>query len=479
MLEGIINSKSKSFLSWCVSFLFGVAIASLFNLQHETISLIASFFFLSLSIICSRHKKAVFFSMSFLLFTFGIFRYSIAWPAIQSPPPEKLTFSGHIAEEPDVRLDKVNYIIETERFGRVFAGFDLYPRFAYGDRVKMACRVEIPEPTEDFRYDMYLARMGVFYLCKHPAIEKTGSGAGSTFLSTVFVFKNTLAEKIQLLWHEPYASFMAGLLYGYRGGLGKLNELFSRTGVTHIVAISGYNITMISTILSAMLIHCYVPRKKAFYLILVGIAVFVIFTGASASVVRAGIMGCVVLFAKQLGRMSRIGNVLVLTAVLMTLQNPFVLIYDAGFQLSFLSTVGLVYVSPLIEKLFVRMPEAFGLKETTVATLSATIATLPLILFQFGRLSIVSLPVNVLILWCIPWIMLAGFVAVVGSAIFFPLGSWIAVLAWTGMRYIVWVVTWFSDLSFAAVDVRIPWWGMVGLYVVLGGLVWKNLKFKI
>lgn len=366
-----------------------------------------------------------------------------------------------------MRIEQVNYIVDTKQYGKVYFKHDLYPRYEYGDELAITCKLQKPEPQEDFRYDMYLARYGVFYTCNRPKIEKTGEGKGNVVFENILTFKSTLADHVNSLWHEPHASFMAGLLYGYRGGLGSLQELFSITGVTHIVAISGYNISLIATILSKFFISLYIPRKRAFFCIVIGIALFVIFTGMSASVVRAGIMGCLVLLAKQLGRASRVANVMVFTAVIMVAQNPFILLWDAGFQLSFLSTLGLVYVSPVIQKYVEKVPEVFGLKETMIATLSATIATLPLILSQFGRLSIVSLPVNMLILWIIPWMMMVGFLAVVISFIYFPAASLVASVGWLGLTYIIVVVQWFAGLRFAAVDVRVAWYVMVGLYVLM------------
>jgi competence protein ComEC len=288
-------------------------------------------------------------------------------------------------------------------------------------------------------------------------------------MRSILAVKSVVAKKINLLWHEPHASFMAGLLYGYRGGLGSLNELFNITGVTHIVAISGYNITIIATILITICVQLLIPRKKAFWLVSTGIVLFVLFAGASASVVRAGIMGIIVLLARQMGRMSRVGNVLILTAVLMALHNPFVLVWDAGFQLSFLSTVGLVYLTPFVKPWFTRVPEMFGLQESIVSTLAAIIATLPLILYQFGRLSIVAPIVNVLILWAIPLIMFMGFFAVLVSFLFLPIAHIISWIAWAGLEYIILVVKWFASLPFAAVEMRIPVWLMVGMY---GGMVY-------
>ena len=320
---------------------------------------------------------------------------------------------------------------------------------------------------------VYLSRMNIYAFCQNPLVTPTKEMKGNIFYSYMFSFKTTLADKITHIWHEPYASFVAGLLYGYRGGLGSLNDLFSITGVTHIVAISGYNITIIATIFIALCKTLYIPRKKAFGVVVGGIILFVLFTGASASVVRAGIMGVLVLIAKQGSRKSAIGNVLLLTAVIMTIQNPFVFIWDAGFQLSFLATMGLVYLSPIIEKYMVRVPDFLGVKESLISTLSAIIATLPLILFQFGRLSIVAPVVNILILWIIPWIMIAGAVTVILSFVSTVFARILGFVAFIGMEYIIRVVRFFAHVPFASVELRIHPVSMVLLYTMLFILILK------
>ena len=425
-----------------------------------------------------------------MVFVFGFSRYVIAFPVgedhVVHAVGDKVEVVGVVASEPDVRQDGVRYIIQipNSKFkisnygvaapqsddyfrGKMFVTYDLYPRYGYGDVVRLSCRLKAPEPIENFRYDRYLARFGVFVVCEQPKIALIRSGEGNVLLRSVLSVKKVVADRVNRLWHEPKASFMAGLLYGYRGGLGQLNELFSRTGVTHIVAISGYNITIISSILLAFCVQLFIPRKKGFWLVCGGIALFVLFAGASASVVRAGIMGVVVLLAKQLGRPSRVLNVMMLTAVVMVLHNPFILIWDAGFQLSFISTLGLVYLSHPFERVFRFIPEWFGLRESFVATMAAIVATLPLILYQFGRLSTVAPVVNMLILWIIPAIMLLGFVAVMASFVFWPLGQVIAWIAGLGLAYIIVVVEWFAGLSFAAVDVAVPLWGMFVLYLIV------------
>jgi competence protein ComEC len=488
MLEGIVISKSKILLVSCFCFLLGIVIASVKNIHIDFVFLYGTaFFFIGMLALNWKQKKARIIFLFFLCIFLGISRYSLSFPSENGNHVfiynnQKTSVVGFIDAEPDVRLDGVRYIVEVteaegaKAIGRIYVKSNLYPRYAYGDVLRITCRLKAPEPIEDFRYDMFLARYDVFSICAAPNITKVGQGQGSWFFDAIYSFKILVAKKINLLWHEPYASFMAGLLYGYRGGLGSLNELFAVTGVTHIIAISGYNITIIATILITVCTHLLIPRKKAFWLVTSGIVVFVIFAGASASVVRAGIMGIIVLFAKQVGRASSVGNVMVLTAVIMSIQNPFVLIWDAGFQLSFISTLGLVYLAPLFERPLKKMPEVLGIKESLVSTLAAIVATLPLILYQFGRLSIVAPFVNILILWILPWIMFVGFFAVVVSYLFVPVAHVISWIAFLGMKYIVIIVAWFAALPFAAVDMRVSFWIMVLLYGVIGVAIYFNKK---
>lgn len=503
VINNLVNSKGKTFFAFCFCFLLGVGLISIIDKRLDFVYLYAAIFIsISFLVIFWKNKKARFVIFCLLFFILGIGRYLISFPtdsAKQLPRynGQKKIVIGYVATEPDVRSDGIRYIVAAQQIqdpktesivgtkGRIFLKSTLYPRYSYGDKLRIKCSLRTPEVIDsedgrDFRYDMYLARYGVFSLCQEANIEKiSNEKSGSKILASIFSLKEVVADRINKLWHEPHASFMAGLLYGYRGGLGSLNELFSRTGVTHIVAISGYNITIIATILITFCIHLRIPRKRAFWIIVAGIILFVLFAGASASVVRAGIMGVIVLLAKQIGRTSRVANVMMLTCVVMALQNPFVLIWDAGFQLSFISTLGLVYLVPVIEKPFKKTPEFLGIKESLVTTFAAIIATLPLILYQFGRLSIVAPLVNVLILWILPMLMLLGFVAVVVSFVFNPLAQVVAWLAWLGLSYIIVVVKWFANLSFAAVDLMIPVWGMVGLYGLIICWIWKVNRTQI
>ncbi len=489
-IKKILNSKNKTFTVFCFCFLVGVGFISVIDFEIDFVYIYLSLFIsISILIIFWQNKTVRFFVICFLFFTIGVGRYLVSIPSdnqnnIIHYTGEKKIVIGYVSAEPDIRMDSARYIVDglqttdhsQDYGGKIYLKYLLYPRYEYGDKLEIECNLEAPEPIEDFRYDKYLARFGVHTLCQNPKITKIGSEGGSKILASIYDMKTVVADKINKLWHEPKASFMAGLLYGYRGGLGELNELFNRTGVTHIVAISGYNITIIATILISICLGLYIPRKKAFWVISLGIVVFVIFAGLSASVVRAGVMGVIVLLSRQTGRVSQVGTVMLLTAVLMTLHNPYILMWDAGFQLSFISTLGLVYLAAKIRKPFDKIPEYFGIKESLISTLAAIIATLPLILFQFGRLSIVAPIVNVLILWIIPWIMMLGFFAVLLSFVFNPLALVVSWLAGIMMSYIIVTVRWFASLKFAAVDLYFPLWGMVFGYLML--FLWINGNFS-
>ncbi|KKQ28253.1 MAG: Competence protein ComEC [Candidatus Magasanikbacteria bacterium GW2011_GWC2_37_14] len=523
MLAEVINSKSKTFLMFCFCFLIGISIASII---YQSINLIyfyiILFIFLFFLIIFWTNKKVVFIVFCLFVIFLGVFRYELKLFVNKNHlinfVGQSLAFQGIVIAEPDIRQDGVRYILETQNFaslyGKIYLKQNLYPRYNYGDILKLHCDLEKPEELDSgFRYDMYLAVKGVRVVCKNPEVHKIGENAGNKFLQIIFVGKKLVAEKINKLWPEPSASLVAGLLYGYRGGVGDLSEAFNRTGLTHIIAISGYNISIIVAILSIFFTYLLIPRKKAFWLIIIGLLIFVIFVGFAGSVLRAVVMGGLVLIAGQIGRLSKITNVVVFTVVLLCLFNPLILFWDAGFQLSLAATLGLVYLTPVIvsfmNKIVMLNPEInsgqvpfqhlsylqkilkpFGvssgrmqvqddkiisfLKDSFVSTLSAIIATLPLILYYFGRFSIVAPIVNILVLWLVPFLMFFSFVAVFLSFIYWPLAQFVAFISYLGLKYVIIVITWFASFKFAAVEMSISWWVVILMYLII---IWLKLKF--
>jgi len=485
-------TKAKLFLFSCLFFILGVGLGSIFSFS----------FFMSYIILCLAvvifilgrgDKRLIILGLGGVFLFLGIIRFNLGLPKIDQENVafyngEKEKIIGIVSAEPDTRQDSVKLKIKTEKIfldqeerkikGNVLVKTGLFPEYSYGDRLELDCELLRPEKVEDFDYEKYLARYDIYSLCYDPRIRLLEHGQGNIIMSYLLAGKGYFLATINKILPEPQAAFLGGVLIGARRSIpDDLNQAFNRTGTTHIIAISGYNITIIAMVLLALAKGLGISRKRSFWFIVAGISFFVVITGASASVVRAAVMGLIVLLAKQIGRMSRITNALVFTAVIMLFINPKILMFDAGFQLSFLSTMGLVYLSPILEKYFSRWPELYGVKESFTTTLSAIIFTLPLIIFQFGRLSLVAPFVNILILPFIPLSMAIGFLAVVAGMIFWPLGWILGWLVWLVLSYIILVVGTFSNFGWAAIELgSISWWLMGLLYGLIIFWIWREGK---
>ncbi len=273
---------------------------------------------------------------------------------------------------------------------------------------------------------------------------------------------------------EPAASYLGGILVGTRERIpDTLREAFNRTGTTHILALSGYNIAIIAEGMLLALVFFF-KRRQAFWATVLGIVLFIFLTGASASVVRAGIMGILLLAASSFGRLYDGRNALILAAAVMVAVNPFLLVFDAGFQLSFLAVMGILYCYPLISRRFAPNARWGGARTVILMTLAAQVLVLPLLVFYFKTVSLVSLAANVLILPFLPAVMLAGFLAGLGGLVFAPLGALIGVFAWALATYQLKVVSFLGSLPFASVTVQADLFVIAGIYLVMG-VAWLRL----
>jgi competence protein ComEC len=205
---------------------------------------------------------------------------------------------------------------------------------------------------------------------------------------------------------------LAGILWGARAGLpNDLQQTMKSAGITHIIAISGYNVSLITVALANWLVLIGLSKKQMAGIILVVLFAFVVITGASASVMRAAIMGGFIVVVKLVQRKARPIVVLPLALFVMGLFNPLALLYDAGLHLSFLATVGLLVVNPLLEKKLPAKTPGW-LKESAVTTFSATLMTAPYSWWQFGQLTLAGLVTNLLVVPIVPCVMAIGALAV-------------------------------------------------------------------
>lgn len=475
-------TKSKIFLYLSVFFIIGILVRSLWEVLFFYSYIIALTGLVS-AVIFWKQPKLRIIGLGLVFLFLGILRFNFSVPVVNESRIEfynekNITFIGVVSEDADIRVDHTKLKIKTESIdgrkasGLVLAKNYLYPKYDYGDKLELNCNLKAPTTFEGFEYDKYLARYNIYSTCYYPKITLVSSGNGNFIYNSLYWIKGEIMGKINQILPEPQASFLGGILIGARRGIPEdLLLNFNRTGITHIIAISGYNITIIAVLLMIMLKNLGVARKKAFWLIVVGILFFTIITGATAAVARASIMGIIVLLAKQMGRASKVFNVLVLTCLIMLLINPKILVFDIGFQLSFLATLGLIYIAPILEEHLKKLPELFGLKEGLLSTLSAIIMTTPIILYNFGRFSVVAPLVNFLILPAIPVAMAVGFIAVIGGFIWIGLGKIIGWAVWFILGYIILIAGWFGSLPWASIQVpQLHWTLVLAMYLLIGWL---------
>lgn len=496
-------TKAKIFLILSLFFIVGIGFRSLIP-----IAFFYGFMLILLGailIILFWHNKQVkIIGIGLIFVVLGIWRYELSIPRVDDNRIEfyndqEASFIGVVSQEPDVRSDHVKLTIKTQGIiglgklglhegllrevsGKILVNTYLYPEYEYGDKLEISCELQKPEKIEDFSYDKYLARFDIYSVCYQPKIKLLEKNQGNFFMANLFKIKRKFVSVIQKSLSEPQASFLGGLILGAKRSIPEdLMTSFNRTGTTHIVALSGYNITIIAVMVMNLCKALWISRKKSFWISVLAIIFFILITGAPASAVRAGIMGILVLLATQLGRLSRVTNALVLAALVMLLINPKVLAFDAGFQLSFLATCGLIFLSPKLEKYFQKLPNFFGLKGNLVATLSAIILTTPLILYQFGRFSVVAPIVNVLILSVIPSTMMIGFVMGILGLIWWPIGQIVGWLAWVLLSYIIFVVETFAKISWVSWQAgKIHWIWLLTFYslIILFLIKKRPLKWK-
>ena len=207
---------------------------------------------------------------------------------------------------------------------------------------------------------------------------------------------------------EPEAGLARGIILGERADIDqKINDNFSRTGLTHLIAISGMNISILAVMAMSALIWLGLWRRQAFYATILFLIIYLVLIGLPASAVRAGIMGGLFLYALTIGRLNKISNSLVFAGALMILFNPKLLRDDVGFQLSFLAILGIIYVYPALEKRFEKIgwTKFKAGRDVLNITLAAQIFTLPIIATNFSLISLIAPLANLLVLWTMPVVM--------------------------------------------------------------------------
>lgn len=421
---------------------------------------LAGVFYFSLA----KYKWGIITGIFVLMFSLGILRFHMAdKPApyvFESQLGEKVSLSGMIVDEPDIRENSQNLTIETkvgEEKTKILATVNFNQYFKYGDEVNFSGKLEKPEnfitdQGKEFDYINYLRKDGIFYIVNYGEVEVVSRGHGNWIKSILFSVKEKFLEKMNFAIRSPENLLMGGLILGEKSSFSQeLRQSFVDTGTIHIVALSGYNITIVAEWF--MKLFSFLPQHLGIGMGILAILLFVLMTGGSSTALRAGIMATLALVARASGRTYDVGRALVLAGVFMILLNPFVLVYDVSFQLSFIATVAVIFFTPRIEKYFRWVPDYFKLRDIVSVTSAAYIFVFPFILYKMGNFSLVALPANILVLPFIPFTMLLGFLTSFFGIIWYGLAVPAGFISYLLLHYVLGVIEFFANIPFASFSV--------------------------
>lgn len=307
---------------------------------------------------------------------------------------DSIILTGIINKQPDTREKSVKLELQPENYKRkILITTAKYPQYQYGDKVEVTGKIEEPTVFEDFNYKEYLAKDGIYAVMYLPKIKIMERGLGNPLMRFLFFFTDKLKESLNKIVPYPQSGLLEGLMFGLEGNIPQVwKEKFNLTGTRHITAVSGMNITIISSLVLGFLLALGFWRGQAFYLSVVFIIFYILIIGAPSSAIRAGIMGILFLTAQHFGRLANGFRALILAATLMLFLNPQLLKADVGFQLSFLATLGLILLQPLFFSLLKRIPKKLELRYTLSATLAAQVFTLPILIYNFGQIPLIGPP---------------------------------------------------------------------------------------
>jgi len=433
--------------------------------------LMATIFLLGIFYFILKNRKEVFWISFLSAFVFVGYFYSFWYDRGSSYNLEvknigEQEVSGEIISNPKISSSAISFIIKNAINQRIYVVLKPTLDFEYGDI--FVGKGEVEKLNEE---DKFLAKdwvVGKMVYPKEFNLEKN-KGQGLALMRSLYSFEKNFGLILSRLYPNNEGALAVGMLLGQQvAGFSKEFVANMKTsGTTHITALSGYNITVVVLVVSLCL-GFFIPRKYNFYVTMFFVFLFVIMTGASASVVRAALMGFLILLAQKESRIYSFRNGVVVVAFLMVLLNPRVLVFDIGFILSFVALFGIAFISPIIESLGIKIFESDIIEniwKVFCQTMGAQIAVLPILSFYFGQFSWVGVVSNVLILLFVPMAMALAFLLGLVGMVWFGLAKLVSIIFYPIFGYMVGVINLFG--SFAGVLFKMNIWMVLGYYLCL------------
>lgn len=409
-----------------------------------------------------KSKIFLFISLLFLLIIFSLDLY---YPQIFIKPSNFVfdkfyTFQGQVIDA-EKKLDGWRLTIKPENLenfsGLLLVNTALYPEYRYGDVLQIAGTIFKPEAIEQldgrsFAYDLYLAKENIFglmYRSRVTWLEYRPSWQADFFATKKYFWRNLNNNLV-----EPESAFAKAMILDERQELTADFQIsFSQTGIIHVISISGLHIAIFAVVLQIILSWFYLSRQQIFFVVCFILLAYLFLLGFPAPAVRSALMVIFVALGPFFGRLVTSINSLLLAALILLIFKPLALIYDIGFQLSFLSVLGLLWYGKFWETKLFFLPNTLKFREMCAVTLAAQTFTWPLVLYYFHIFSFISPLANLAILPFTTGTLIFGFLL----AIF---GAWpilADLLAWPlflGLRAISQIAKFLAQIPFAYIELK-------------------------
>lgn len=434
----------------------------LFNIIFVFIILIIGIFFLS---VFFKYQYMFIIGLICISFIFGIAHHNnnSMVPKEFDSFSDHVSFTGTIVKEPEIQNYSLRLIVlpDFSNKGKVQISTDRFSKLDMGDRIQVSGTVSM---FDESGYRNYMESKDIYFSIPYSKIELIEKGNKSF----IFKIKNKFEDVLYYSISPPESTLLGAIVLGNKHLLSsETKEKLNVAGVRHITAVSGMHVAVLSGILMSLFIYFGLWRKQAFVATVIVLFLFILLTGLQSSAIRAGIMGSMFLLGQVVHRQSVSVRGLVFAGSLMLFINPKLLIGDVGFQLSFLAVLGIIMFLPLFQKWLKIIPNVMGARDILGMTFAAQILTLPLLIYSFEYVSIISPIINILLIPFIPLLISIGFIFLIAGAIFQPIGLLLSIPVSLLLYYFMLVIDLASLVPINAITVNISLFWFVPLYVFI------------
>lgn len=358
---------------------------------------------------------------------------------------------------------KINSYGQYFFIGDVLVSLPAYPKFYYGDKIKLSGKVKSLN-----------TKTGSLLTIENAKVTLLKDN--NFFLGISKTIRQRIEDTVLTTIPEKEGGLMLGIILGIRDKIG--NDFYSQlknAGVLHIIAASGENVSITASLL-LLLFDKIVKRRLALLFTALGVVFYAFLAGFDPSIVRAAIMALITFGALSLGRQTKGLYALLSTAFIMIFVTPSML-EDVSFQLSFLSTFGILVIKPLLDRVF-SLRFLSILKEDITTTISAQIATLPVMLAVFGSYSLVTIPVNFLLLWTVPFLMIFGGIGALVSLVLPVVARIFILVSYPFLSYFTTVISVSTRINYSFAVDSLPISIIIGYYLILIAIVIKTERVE-